>query len=73
MCTDAVTERLKTTTFPDDYFAEHLSSPLSQLKESSAALAVGIQGSLKEVTESTTVLSSALKKLDFLEKLLGSS
>lgn len=61
--TDAVTERLKTTTFPDDYFAEHLSSPLSQLKESSAALATGIKGSLQEVTESTTVLSSALKKL----------
>lgn len=61
--TDAVTERLKTTTFPDDYFAQHLSSPLSQLRESSAALAVGIRGSLQEVTESTTVLSSALKKL----------
>lgn len=61
--TNAVTERLKTTTFPDDYFAEHLSNPLSQLKESSAALAVGIQGSLHEVTESTKVLSSALKKL----------
>lgn len=61
--TDAVTERLKTTTFPDDYFAQHLSSPLSQLKESSVALAIGIKGSLQEVTESTTVLSSALKKL----------
>lgn len=61
--TDAVTARLKTTTFPDDYFAQHLSNPLSQLKESSAALAVGIKGSLQEVTESTKVLSSALKKL----------
>lgn len=61
--TDAVTERLKTTTFPDDYFAQHLRSPLEQLTESSAALALGIKGSLQEVTESTAVLSSALKKL----------
>jgi hypothetical protein len=60
---DAVTERLKTTTFPDDYFAERLSSPLLQMKESSAALAGGIKDSLKEVTESAAVLSSALKKL----------
>lgn len=60
---DAVTERLKTTTFPDDYFAEHLKSPLSQLKDSSSALATGIKSSLQEVTESTTVLSLALKKL----------
>ena len=61
--TEAVTERLKTTKFPDDYFAEHLSSPLLQLKESSAALAGGIKGSLQEVTDSTKLLSSALKKL----------
>lgn len=61
--TDAVTKRLKTTTFPDDFFARHLSSPLTQLKASSSELAAGIKGSLQEVTESSSVLSSALKKL----------
>lgn len=60
---DAVTDRLKTTTFPDDYFAQHLSSPLSQLKDSSSALATGIKGTLHEVSESTAVLATALKKL----------
>ncbi|WP_051320580.1 hypothetical protein [Cupriavidus sp. amp6] len=61
--TDAVTERLKTTTFPDDYFARHLNEPLAQLKTSSTALAGGIKTSFQEVSESTVVLSVALKKL----------
>lgn len=61
--TDAVSERLKTTTFPDDYFAKQLDEPLNQLKGSSAALASGIKDSLQEVTSSTAVLSTALKKL----------
>ncbi|AJG25004.1 hypothetical protein [Cupriavidus basilensis] len=61
--TDAVTDRLKTTTFPDDYFAQHLSDPLAQLKASSTALAGGIKASFHEVNESTVVLSAALKKL----------
>lgn len=60
---DAVTDRLKTTTFPDEYFAEHLKGPLAQLKESSTAIASGIRASHQEVAKSTTVLSTALKKL----------
>jgi hypothetical protein len=60
---DAVTDRLKTTTFPDDYFAQHLKDPLAQLQTSSTALAGGINASLREVNDSTVVLSEALKKL----------
>lgn len=60
--TTSVTDRLKSTTFPDDYFAQHLHAPLTQLKESSAALAKGIHSSAQEVTESTIALSTALKK-----------
>lgn len=60
---DAVTDRLKTTVFPDEYFAEHLKGPLAQLKESATAIASGIKASQQEVKKSTTVLSTALKKL----------
>lgn len=60
---DAVTHRLKTTTFPDDYFARQLNEPLSQLKASSTAIADGVKATFHEVNESTVVLSAALKKL----------
>lgn len=60
---EAITDRLKTTTFPDDYFAQQLSSPISQLRESSTSLASGIKDSLQEVTDSTKILSAALKKI----------
>jgi hypothetical protein len=61
--TDAVTQRLSTTTFPDDYFVKHLNGPIEQLKESSSALAIGINASLVEVTDSTKLIASALKKV----------
>lgn len=60
---DAVTDRLRTTTFPDEYFAERLKEPLTQLRESATAIASGIRASLQEINKSTTVLSAALKKL----------
>lgn len=61
--TSAVTDRLKTTTFPDDYFAKHLDAPLTQLKESANVLAGGVKMASAEVSESSVVLSGALKKL----------
>lgn len=60
---DAVTTRLKTTTFPDDYFARHLETPLSLLTETASELAGGVKKASTEVGQSTIVLSGALKKL----------
>lgn len=61
--TEAVTDRLKTTTFPDDYFAKHLDAPLNQLKDSASLLAGGVKIASDEVSESSTVLTKTLKKL----------
>jgi methyl-accepting chemotaxis protein len=60
---DAVTTRLRTTTFPDDYFAKHLEHPLGRLKLASDEVHGHIIGASETVAESTAVLSSALKKL----------
>lgn len=72
---DAVTQRLTTTKFPDDYFVEQLDAPLEQLRESSSALAAGIKDSLRDVTQATTSLSNVFKKLqskaDASEQSLG--
>ena len=61
--TDAITTRLETTTFPDDYFARQLQGPMSQLKESTQMLAGGVKQTSDEVSESTVILSKALNKL----------
>lgn len=61
--TEAVTERLKTTTFPDDYFAKNLAAPLAQLTNSASAISGGVTMAAAEVSESSVVLSSALKTL----------
>lgn len=61
--TESVTNRLKTTTFPDDYFAKHLEIPLGMLTESAGELAGGVKKASAEVGQSTIVLTGALKKL----------
>ena len=50
---EAVTDRLKTTTFPDDYFAKHLEHPLGQLKSA----ADGIQGHIVGASETVSALN----------------
>lgn len=60
---DAVTTRLKTTTFPDDYFAKQLQAPLAQISESAADISNQIKQASTEVGQSSTVLGSTLKKL----------
>lgn len=60
---DAITNRLKTTTFPDDYFARHLEHPLGRLKSAADEVHGHIIGASETVGESTAVLSIALKKL----------
>lgn len=61
--TDAVTERLKTTTFPDDFFVKTLAEPLAQLTSGTVAIATGVGHAGKEVKASSAVLSTALKAL----------
>jgi len=60
---NSVTERLKTTTFPDDYFAKHLATPLDQLKKAAENISVNMLQTSEEVAKSTVVLSGALKNL----------
>ena len=61
--TEAVTDRLKTTTFPDDYFAKHLAAPLGMLTESAIELTGSVKNASSEVSQSSVVLTGALKKL----------
>ncbi|NMG56498.1 hypothetical protein [Aromatoleum aromaticum] len=60
---DAVTERLRTTTFPDDYFAKHLEAPLTQLKTSATGLADGVRKVSDDVGESSVLLTRVLKRI----------
>ena len=59
----AVTDRLKTTTFPDDYFAKNLAEPVAKLRESANAIAAGVSDASQDVKASTVLLSTALKSL----------
>lgn len=61
--TDAVTDRLNTTTFPDDYFAKHLEHPLGQLKSAADGIHGHIVGASEAVGESTAALTLGLRKL----------
>jgi hypothetical protein len=60
---DAMTNRLKSTTFPDEYFSKSLAGPLSQLTASTSAISQGIDRAAVEVRESTVLLGTALKSL----------
>jgi methyl-accepting chemotaxis protein len=61
--TDAVTARLTTTTFPDDYFARQLEAPLGQLREATGEVTATFRKASNEVNDSSAVLSKALNKL----------
>lgn len=62
--TDAISNRLKTTTFPDDYFSGQLEAPLAQLTSSAKAVSDNVKTVASEVKSSSSTLSSALKALD---------
>lgn len=59
----AVTDRLKTTTFPDEYFSKNLAAPLAHLTGSARAISEGVNRAAAEVNDSTAVLAVALKSL----------
>jgi len=61
--TEAIANRLKTTAFPDDYFATHLQAPLAQLTTAATVLANNVTEVNENVAESSTVLSKALTKM----------
>jgi hypothetical protein len=60
---DGVTERLKTTTFPDDYFAIRLAAPLEQLKEASSLVSEQMQNAASGAGDAAKVLATAIRKL----------
>jgi len=47
--TEAITERLRTTSFPDDYFAKQLAAPLSQLKDAAEDVSKSVRKASAEV------------------------
>lgn len=59
---DAITERLKNTTFPDDHFVKQLEYPLGRLKSAADEISEHIVGASETVGESAMALSVALKK-----------
>lgn len=60
---NAVTERLQNTTFPDDYFSRNLAEPVERLQHASREVASQVLHASEQVSESTVVLSAALRKL----------
>lgn len=61
--TGAVADRLRTTTFPDDYFVQHLEAPLAQLKTSAGLVSGSVNLAASEVTASSANLSGVLKTM----------
>lgn len=60
---DALTQRLQTTTFPDDYFASQLAEPLAQLKAASVEVTQQVQVAASGTGEAASVLTAAIRKL----------
>lgn len=62
--TNAVSDRLKTTTFPDDFFANKLSLPLDEFVSRASQMSNSITHVVHEVDASAQKLSSTLNKLN---------
>ncbi len=60
---EAVTTRLRTTTFPDDYFSKNLAGPLAQLQGAASEISGAVNRVSTDVNLSSAVLAGALKKL----------
>jgi hypothetical protein len=60
---DAVSARLQTTTFPDDFFAKQLDGPLEQLKTEAANLGESVRGVTDQVNASSGMLGDVLKTI----------
>lgn len=62
--TDAISDRLKTTTFPDDFFATKLNLPLKELIDGIDKMSKSITHVVQEVDSSALKLSSTLSKIN---------
>jgi uncharacterized protein YaaQ len=60
---DAVTARIKNTTFPDDFFIKQLEAPMAQMKDAASTLSGEVKLVSAEVKSSSKTLTTALKKL----------
>lgn len=61
--TDSVLERLRTTEFPEEYFARHLSVPMRQLKNASEEIAENVHAAAAAVSRSSLMLLTSMKKM----------
>ncbi len=61
--TDTLLERLRTTVFPDDYFARHMNGPLRQLKGASQDVADSVRQTAAAVSRSSITLLATMKRL----------
>lgn len=61
---DAVTSRLKATTFPDDFFSRHLEGPLIQMRESANVLSTEVKAVSAEIRSSSKAISGIFKKME---------
>jgi len=59
----AITDRLKSTTFPDDFFSTNLAKPLSILSDSTIELGTQIKKSIQQVEKATNGLTDTLQSV----------
>jgi len=60
---DAVTARLKTTTFPDDFFASRLQAPVDGLRQATQVVSDQVKAAASGAGEAAAVLAGAIRKL----------
>lgn len=60
----AVSERLNNTTFPDDFFVQHLAAPMEQIRHDASALSEEVKQASGAVGDASKVLGTALRKLN---------
>lgn len=60
---DAVTHRLRNTTFPDDFFAQRLQGPLQHVHDGAEALSRHVQEVASSVQQASRDVSAALRSL----------
>jgi cell division protein FtsB len=70
---EALTARLRATTFPDDYFAQQLHAPLAQMKESAETLSTSVKVVSSAVSGGAATLAIALQKLQKYSHAAGGS
>jgi methyl-accepting chemotaxis protein len=68
-----VDERLKKTTFPDDYFDKHLQGPLAQLSEAAGSVARESEATARSVKGATTALDRSLRLLGSKASMVDSA